>query len=133
MLPITGIDHIVLRVRDLDTMLTFYQGVLGCSLERQEMDLGLYQLRAGSALIDLVSVDSPLGKLGGRPPEQEGQNLDHFCLRIDPFDADTVKDYLLKHQVKVGEIASRYGALGRGISIYLGDPEGNKLELKGEL
>ena len=72
MLRIRGIDHVVLRVRDRDRALAFYRDVLGCTLEREQASLGLWQLRAGTALIDLVPVDGPLGSAGGRRTRARG-------------------------------------------------------------
>ncbi|SDZ99142.1 VOC family protein [Microbulbifer marinus] len=131
MLQIQQIDHIVLRVKDLQRMLDFYQGVLGCSIEREQKDIGLYQLRAGSSLIDLVPVNQRLGRAGGAAPGKEGRNLDHLCLRIDPFDAETLIAYLRDKGIEPGPVESRYGAEGEGPSIYIDDPEGNTVELKG--
>jgi glyoxylase I family protein len=131
MLTIKQLDHLVLRVRDLPTMLNFYTGVLGCTVERAREDLGLYQLRAGTALIDLVPVTGPLGLKGGAAPGQEGRNLDHFCLTVEPFDADAIIAHLRQHGADPAPVASRYGAEGQGPSIYVPDPEGNVVELKG--
>lgn len=131
MFQILGIDHIVLRVADMDRMLAFYCGALGCVVERREDKIGLVQLRAGSALIDLVPVDSELGRPGGAAPGLEGRNLDHFCLRLEPFEADAIRDHLALHGIEAGPLKSRYGAEGVGSSIYIEDPEGNVVELKG--
>jgi glyoxylase I family protein len=131
MFRIRQIDHLVLRVRDLDTMLRFYTGVLGCTVEVQREDLGLYQLRAGRSLIDLVTVDGKLGRQGGAAPAAEGHNLDHFCLRIEPFEPVALRSWLASHGVPPGKVESRYGAEGQGPSLYLTDPEGNGVELKG--
>ena len=131
MFRIVQIDHVVIRVNNLQTMLDFYQQVLGCNLERQETDLGLYQLSAGSSLIDLVPVDQPLGQQGGQAPGAEGHNMDHLCLRIEPFDVAALQLYLQRHGVSVGPVESRYGAEGKGPSMYIQDPEGNRIELKG--
>ena len=128
---ILGLDHLVLRVRELDTMLAFYCGALGCAVERRQDQIGLVQLRAGAALIDLVPVDSPLGRAGGAAPGREAHNLDHFCLRIAPFDEAHIRRQLAAHGVQAGPVESRYGAEGEGPSIYLEDPEGNVVELKG--
>ncbi|MDB5796241.1 MAG: Glyoxalase/Bleomycin resistance protein/Dihydroxybiphenyl dioxygenase [Paucimonas sp.] len=131
MIPIRGLDHIVLRVKDLPAMLHFYCDVLGCTLERQRDDLGLTQLRAGAALIDLVPVDGKLGRAGGAAPGLEGRNLDHFCLWIDPFDEAEIRRLLETAGIAAGPTETRFGARGDGPSIYLQDPEGNTLELKG--
>jgi catechol 2,3-dioxygenase-like lactoylglutathione lyase family enzyme len=131
MLKLQGIDHLVLRVVDLDAMLRFYVDTLGCSVERRQDAVGLVQLRAGRSLIDLVPVDGKLGRMGGAPPGAEGRNLDHFCLRVEPFDETAVRAHLTAHGVDAGKTESRYGAEGEGPSIYLSDPEGNVVELKG--
>lgn len=131
MLKLQGLDHLVLRVVDLDTMLRFYVDALGCSIERRQDEIGLVQLRAGASLIDLVPVDGRLGRMGGAAPGAEGRNMDHFCLRVQPFDAAAIRDHLAAHGVAVGKVESRYGAEGEGPSIYLSDPEGNGVELKG--
>lgn len=132
MLKIRHIDHLVLRVTDVTVMLDFYVGVLGCTLERVREELGLYQVRAGSSLIDFVPVDGQLGKLGGAAPGMEGRNLDHFCLRIESFNAEEIIRYLAGKGIEAGTVESRYGAEGEGPSIYVSDPEGNVVELKGE-
>jgi catechol 2,3-dioxygenase-like lactoylglutathione lyase family enzyme len=131
MWTIRQLDHLVLRVTDLQAIMTFYTDVLGCSVEKVQADLGLYQLRAGSALIDLVPVDGPLGAMGGAAPGAEGRNLDHFCLRIEPFDGEMIIDHLRAHGADPSLVMSRYGAEGQGPSIYVADPEGNTVELKG--
>ena len=112
-------------------MLDFYCGILGCNIEREQSELGLIQLRAGRSLIDLVPVDGKIGQEGGAAPGKEGKNMDHLCLKIEPFEEESLIQYLTEHQVPVGEVASRYGAEGEGPSIYIQDPEGNKVELKG--
>ena len=132
-IQVREIDHVVLRVRDLQAMLAFYTGVLGCPVERRLDALGLVQLRAGRSLIDLVPATSPLGVAGGPPPETDGagRNVDHLCLRLDPFDDGAIRAQLAAQGIACGETAIRYGAEGSGPSIYLTDPEGNGVELKG--
>ncbi|HEY6455646.1 MAG TPA: VOC family protein [Steroidobacteraceae bacterium] len=131
MIKIREIDHLVLRVIDLPGMLDFYCRVLGCVVERRQDELGLVQLRAGRSLIDLITVAGALGTEGGVAPGKVGRNVDHFCLRLDPFDAAEIRAFLAKAGVVAGEVASRYGAEGEGPSMYLSDPEGNSIELKG--
>lgn len=131
MFHIRDIDHLVLRVVDLETMLHFYCGALGCTVERRQDEIGLVQLRAGRSIVDLVPVDGKLGKAGGAAPGKEGRNLDHFCLRVEPFDEPSIRRHLQAQGIHVGPVSSRYGAEGEGPSIYLTDPEGNVVELKG--
>lgn len=131
MIRIREIDHLVLRIADLPAMLGFYRDVLGCVVERDRRDIGLVQLRAGRSLVDLVPVDGPLGGAGGAAPGAEGRNLDHFCLRVEPFDEDAIRRHLEAHGVEAGPTALRFGAEGEGPSLYVMDPEGNVVELKG--
>lgn len=131
MLSIREIDHLVLRVRDVQRMIRFYGEVLGCPVHRIDERIALVQLRAGRGLIDLVPVDSEIGRAGGAAPGREGRNMDHFCLRVEPWDAEAIQAHLRTHGVEPGAVAMRFGAEGRGPSIYLQDPEGNTIELKG--
>jgi glyoxylase I family protein len=128
---IHGLDHVVLRVRDVAGMQRFYCEVLGCSVEKVQAEIGLTQLRAGRALIDLVDVAGKLGRMGGAPPGAEGRNMDHLCLRVERLDGAALRPWLESQGVKPGEIVSRYGAEGDGPSMYITDPEGNVVELKG--
>jgi glyoxylase I family protein len=131
MIHIRDIDHIVLRVVDLERMLRFYRDALGCAVERRQDAIGLVQLRAGRSMVDLVPVDGKLGRAGGAAPGKEGRNVDHVCFRVEPFDEAAIRAHLAAHGVEAGPLESRYGAEGEGPSIYLGDPEGNVVELKG--
>ena len=128
---IKGIDHVVLRVADVERALRFYCDALGCREERRVEEIGLIQLRAGACLIDLVPVDSELGRRGGAGPGDEGRNMDHFALRIEPFDEAALRAHLATHGIAAGEVMKRYGAEGQGPSIYIADPDGNTVELKG--
>lgn len=132
MIRIKGLDHVVIRARDADAQVAFYRDVLGCPVERESSpELGLTQLRAGSSLIDVVSVDGELGKMGGAAPGDGGRNMDHFCVRVEPFDEKAIRTHLAHFGVAGSELKTRYGAEGNGPSIYLEDPEGNTVELKG--
>lgn len=131
MFRIRDIDHLVLRIVDLDRMLAFHCRVLGCAIERRQDEIGLVQLRAGRSLIDLVTVDGKLGRIGGAAPGRQGRNMDHYCLRVEPFDGEAIRAHLLSNGVEAGTVATRYGAEGEGPSLYLTDPEGNVVELKG--
>lgn len=126
-----GIDHVVLRVVDLPRMLAFYHDVLGCTDEREQAAIGLYQLRAGASLIDLVTVDGKLGARGGPAPGTDGHNVDHVAIAIEPFDETALHAHLAAHGIEIIEEGMRYGAEGDGPSIYVRDPEGNIVELKG--
>ena len=117
------LDHVVLYVTDLDRAIRFYCDVLGCTVERRVEAIGLVQLRAGASLIDLL------------PPKAgsttQGRNMDHLALRIDPFDEPSLRSHLEHYSIEVGEVVTRYGAEGNGPSLYIEDPDGNTVELKG--
>ncbi len=131
MIHLREIDHLVLRVVDLDKMLRFYCDALGCTIERRQDALGLIQLRAGRSLIDLVPVTGKLGSAGGAAPGKEGRNLDHFCVRVEPFDEASIRRHLQAFGIEAGAVARRYGAECEGPAIDVSDPEGNSVELTG--
>ena len=131
MIAIRDIDHLVLRVVNVEAMIAFYRDVLGCSVDRRRDGIGLVQLRAGRSMLDLVPVDGELGRAGGAPPGREGRNLDHFCFRLESFDETAIREELARAGVPTGPVATRYGAEGDGPSLYVTDPDGNVVELKG--
>ena len=130
-IQIREIDHVVIRTADTAAMTRFYCEVLGCEPEREQRDLGLVQLRAGRSLIDLVAIGGPLDRGAGAPPAGASGNMDHLCLRVEPFDAEALTSHLTQHGARPGNAVERYGAEGLGPSLYLFDPEGNMVELKG--
>ncbi len=118
-IAIAALDHVVLRVADLERAKAFYRDVLCCPVEKWQPELGLLQLRAGAALIE-----------GGAGPGAEGHNLDHFCVRLERFDEAALRAHLASHGIAAGEAVQRYGAEGNGPSLYIRDPDGNTVELK---
>jgi glyoxylase I family protein len=126
-----GLDHVVLRVADIDRARTWYEGVLGAKAERILPSFGLTQLRIGSALIDLVDVSGPLGKKGGALPGLKRRNMEHYCVQLAEFDEKKIVAHLNRKGVIPGKVERRYGAIGHGPSMYLTDPDGNTVELKG--
>ena len=126
------IDHVVLRVRDLARSIAFYRDVLGCAIVREREPLGLVHLRAGASMLDLVDVAGALGARGGTAPGVQGRNVDHVCLRIEPFDESRVVAHLAAFGVlPAGPADTSFGAEGDGLSLYFQDPDGNTIELKG--
>jgi glyoxylase I family protein len=125
MFRLLGLDHVVLRVSDVEKARHFYCEVLGCTVERHQREIGLLQLRAGNSLIDLVEAG------GTSTLDPRSRNMDHFCLRVEDYDEAAIRAHLEPHGVRIGKSGSRYGAEGEGPSIYLYDPEGNMIELKG--
>jgi len=133
-LPFTvrRIDHVVLRVRDLERSVAFYRALLGCEVVKRRDDLGLVHLRAGASMIDLVGIDGVLGRRGGPAAGAQGRNMDHLCLRVEPFDEAAIFALLAAHDLPPGAPAQiNFGAEGNGPSIYFADPDGNQIELKG--
>ena len=128
---VLGLDHVVFRVRDLPRMEAFYREVLGCEVVKRQVHLGLVHIQAGRALVDLISVDGTLGRPGGAAPGAEGRNVAHICLRVAPFDAAAIQARVAALGVPCSEPSSNFGAEGEGPSLYLTDPEGNTVELKG--
>lgn len=128
---VVRIDHVVIRADDLQRLIDFYTAVLGCPLEKGPGDIGLAQLRAGDSLIDIVDAKGPIGLQGGDAPAHGAPNVDHVCLQIDPWDVDAIVSHLRDHDIEAGEVVTRYGAQGNGPSMYIRDPEGNSIELKG--
>ncbi|WLH33457.1 VOC family protein [Pseudomonas sp. FP2196] len=128
---IQHIDHIVLRVADLQRSIDFYGRVFGAEVVKHNEPLGLVHLRAGTSMIDLVDLRGELGRKGGGAAGAERRNVDHFCLRIEPFDEAALTEHLLAHGLSVEKAATRFGAEGNGLSLYCFDPDGNQVELKG--
>ena len=132
MIRIKNLDHVVLRAQDPERIVEFYCLVLGCTVERRSSpDIGIVQLRAGDALIDVLAVDSELGRMGGAAPGKDGRNMDHFCVRLEIFHEEAIREHLSTYGVEGSKLETRYGAEGNGPSIYIQDPEGNTVELKG--
>jgi glyoxylase I family protein len=130
-IQIREIDHVVIRAADPVAMTRFYCDALGCHVEREQRELGLVQLRAGRSLIDLVALGGPLDRDSEKKAAPAGRNMDHLCLRVEPFDGDALKVHLAEFGARPGDVVERYGAEGYGPSLYLFDPEGNMVELKG--
>jgi len=129
---VKNIDHLVFRVASLERSIAFYETVVGCQVVKRRDDLGLVHLGAGRSLIDLVSLEGPLGSVGGSGPGSEGRNVDHLCLRIEPFDGPSLVAHLRTCGVEpLGPVKVNFGAEGNGPSLYFKDPDGNVIEFKG--
>ena len=130
-IKVLGLDHVVLRVADVSRSCAWYAAVLGGKVERALPNLGLTQLRIGASLIDLVDVKGLAGKKGGGAPGSKRRNMDHFCVQLAEFSERKIIAHLKRKGIEPGKVARRYGALGHGPSMYLTDPDGNTVELKG--
>ncbi len=127
---VKGLDHVVIRTANLQTMLEFYNDVLGCPLEHGSKARGLYQLRAGDALVDLIDVAAELGRQGGPAPGSDGHNMDHYCLRLEEWDEAAMRATFAQYGVEAAETKWR-GAVGKIPSIFIRDSDGNRVELMG--
>ncbi len=126
MIRIRKIDHVVLRARDLERMITFYCNVLGCTLEKRSTGVaGLVHLRAGDSFIDVMTASDPLVAADG-----VASNMDHFCVQVEAFSEAEITAHLAQHGIETSDFERRYGADGYGVSVYIRDPEGNEVELK---
>ncbi len=129
-IQVAVIDHVVLRTKRLNRMIAFYRDVLGCPVEREAGASGLVQLRAGNSLIDILDVS---GSAEADDDEvQRADNMDHVCLQLKAWDEKLIVGHLRRHSVTAGDVVMRYGAKGTGPSMYISDPDGNTVELKGE-
>lgn len=127
---ICEIDHVVIRCKDLDAMIRFYATALKCPIEKEQREIGLVQMRAGRSLIDLLAVGAKIDRPESGTPGA-GNNMDHLCVRVDPYDPAVLRAHLVENGVRLGDEGRRYGAEGVGPSIYFYDPEGNMIEFKG--
>jgi len=110
----------------METMISFYCDVLGCSLDKRSTAVaGLVHLRAGNSFIDFMPADKNI-----RADAPATGSLDHLCIQVEQFSEDELRTHLSSFGVKFGEFVQRYGSDGDGTSVYLRDPEGNEVELK---
>ena len=127
---ITGMDHIVLNVRDIDRSLAFYVDVLGLGPERidefRKGEVGFPSVRLNEGtIIDLFPARDAV------PNEGISKNLNHFCLVADSIDFDALLEHLEQNDVTVTtRPVSRWGARGRATSIYVLDPDANEVEIR---
>lgn len=124
---IERLDHLVLRTSDLGRMVAFYE-LLGGAILRRVEPLRMVQLRIGASMIDLVDVS----KDGGTAPGGDGRNLDHFAVRISPFVEEEILAFCAAHDIEAEALPfPLLGADGYGPAVYIRDPDGNRVELKG--
>ncbi len=126
-----GLDHIVLRVTDLDRMLAFITMYSAAATSVPILSLRPVPVARG-AFADRSRDDrGKLGAAGGAAPGAEGRNLDHFALAVDRFDAPAIRAHLAHHGVTVDQSGTRYGAEGEGPSLYIRDPERQSCRTQG--
>lgn len=121
---VTGLDHLVLRVSDVERSLAFYQGVLGLAGVRVE------EWRRGEVFFPSVRVnDDVIIDILAAPADHAGaENVDHFCLVVEPTDWEAVVAAGTFEVVDGPD--TRFGAHGDGQSLYVRDPDRNVVELR---
>jgi catechol 2,3-dioxygenase-like lactoylglutathione lyase family enzyme len=128
MAPVRSLDHLVLRVRDLDRSLAFYQGLLSLRVEGLEQhrrgERPFVSLRVGESLLDLVP--DP----GYEPGPAAQAGLVHFCVTLGEFAATVRRLRAAGVPFLEDEPVARAGARGVAPSIYAQDPDGYVVELK---
>lgn len=117
---VVALDHVVLRSAEPAQLAEFYCGLLHASVEREVGDF-LWQIRIGESLLDIIR---------GEGLHQGAANMDHFCMRISPYDEPALLAYLQAAGVEAQAAGEIYGAQGSGPSVYFTDPAGNRVELK---
>ncbi len=132
MIQISGMDHIVLNVSNIDRSLAFYSGVLGLPAERVDEykagKVGFPSVRINEhTIIDLFPPERQAQALA----EGYAQNLNHLCLAMENEDMEAVVDYLKQHgiEIETGPVR-RWGARGNGTSVYFRDPDHNQVEIR---
>jgi catechol 2,3-dioxygenase-like lactoylglutathione lyase family enzyme len=119
-----GLDHVVLRVANLERSLEFFVGALGMHVERIIEGVNFCHVRCGRNMIDLLEAAEDARPMPGR------ENVDHFCISVRG-DIDDIHQFLKDKGVRIKAPPSEtYGATGFGTSLYVFDPDGHTIELK---
>ncbi len=131
MFKIKRLDHLVIKTINIKEMTSFYCFILGYKIQRDSLkETGLLELSAGESMIDLFDSRHE-SNLNTFSSESKNNTIDHFCILLDNFDETDIKVHLKSFGVECSEIEMNYGSSGYGPSIYIHDPDGNKVELKG--
>jgi len=118
---LTGVDHIVLVVGDIDRSIEWYTERFDVTVERYDL------WRADSSpFVSLRVSDSFLIDL--TPGDSTGENVDHFALVTDRASFDS---FVGTHgdQIEMGP-SQLSGAQGIGDGAYVRDPDGHRVELR---
>jgi catechol 2,3-dioxygenase-like lactoylglutathione lyase family enzyme len=118
---VTGMDHVVLIVSDVERSVAWYGGQLGIPCERLE------EWRRGEVLFPSLRLDvsTLIDLLPGSP---EGRNVDHIALTVEHVDLQELADSG-RFDVVAGP-ADLFGARGQGLGLYVRDPDGHVVELR---
>jgi catechol 2,3-dioxygenase-like lactoylglutathione lyase family enzyme len=117
---ITGIDHVVLTVRDLEASAAFFAEALGMAIVR--FGNGRFALQAGRQKINLQS-------LGQETRNHAAIGCGDLCL-LTEMPLTKVVDRLTSVGVPIIEgPVTKTGARGDFTSAYINDPDGNLIEI----
>jgi catechol 2,3-dioxygenase-like lactoylglutathione lyase family enzyme len=118
---VTGLDHLVLVVEDVERSVAWYRDVLGIGVER------LDEWHRGEVLFPSLRLDATtlIDLLPGTP---DGTNVDHFALTVDGVDLHELAASG-RFDVVSGP-SDLFGARGRGTGLYVRDPDGHVVELR---
>lgn len=129
-IKIECLDHVVLSVQSIEKMLPFYCDVLGFELTQQNEDGKFAQLCAGNAIVDMLKRRGTPSDDPESTARKNERNMDHFALRLEAFEEDSLRDHLAQFGIDAGKLWRNDGPDGH-YSFYIQDPEGNDIELKG--
>ena len=130
LVKITELDHIGLRVKDVEASLRFYSELLGLKAERvdewRKGEIGFPSVRLNAdTLIDFFLSEKKVDNAN------KDINQDHFCLVIEPTDMEHLKTRLEELGVRIhAGPGKRWGAHGDATSLYMYDPDQNVVELR---
>lgn len=122
-----GFDHVALVTKNLERMKNFYAGSLGLTVEsagRAKAGYNYITLRAGSAVLDLFEATPT------NPAPAANLSEEHFCLAATGTSIYDVIAHLKRHGVEPSPAEVNNGAAGKGLSTFVRDPDGNKVEIK---
>jgi catechol 2,3-dioxygenase-like lactoylglutathione lyase family enzyme len=123
MVQVTGLDHIVLNVADVESSAAWYQEKLGLELIRME------EWRRGEVLFPSLRIDATT-LIDLFQSERTGENLNHFAVVVDSDDLQAVVDSGEFELAGPPQPSDLFGARGQGLGIYVKDPDGNTVELR---
>ena len=130
MVSVTGFDHLVLTCRKARATRAFYEGLLGFRVTNELPQWGMTELTAGNAVIVLVDATSKEGEWAASP-KGEGENMNHYCLRLKSFDEAGLRTLLARNGIAIEEEQHEHTSEGAEHAFYVRDPDGNYVELRG--
>ena len=124
MVRVTALDHIVLRVSDVERSLDWYANRLGLEPVRAD------EWRAGECPFPSVRVSAGtiIDLIAGHV-DHDARNLDHFCMVVTPESMDEVRNPGEFDIARDPDFAL-FGARGMADGLYIRDPDGNEIELR---